>query len=38
MNLDFQRHNIEDVLFFDIENVRRNKELEIDSEEYSRYQ
>lgn len=38
MNLDFQRHNIEDVLFIDIENVRRSKELEIDSEEYSLYQ
>lgn len=38
MNLDFQRHNIEDVLFMDLENVRRSKELEIDSEEYSLYQ
>lgn len=38
MNKDFQRVNEEDVLFFDGEMVRRNKELEIDSIEYSLYQ
>lgn len=38
MNKDFQRIKEEDVLFFDGEMVRRNKELEIDSVEYSLYQ
>lgn len=37
MNLKFQRINIEEVVFFDIETVRGNKELEIDSREYKLY-
>jgi hypothetical protein len=38
MNSKFQKINIEDVLFFDAEVVRKNKELEIDSLEYQLYQ
>lgn len=38
MTKDFQKINPTDVLFFDIEVVRRNKELEIDSLEYDLFQ
>jgi len=38
MNKDFQKINEEQVLFFDCEMVRRSKELEVDSEEYTLYQ
>lgn len=38
MNLKFQRINIENTLFIDIENVRRSKELIVDSTEYDLYQ
>lgn len=34
MNKDFKKINEEDILFFDIEVVRRSKELEIDSREF----
>lgn len=34
MNLDFKKIKEEDVLFFDIETVRRTKELEVDSREF----
>lgn len=35
MNKDFKKINEEDILFFDIEVVRRSKELEIDSREFN---
>ena len=38
MNKKFQGINIEDVIFFDAEVVRANKELEIDSREYELFQ
>lgn len=38
MNKDFQRINIEDVIFFDTEVVRANDKLELDTKEYELFQ
>jgi predicted PolB exonuclease-like 3'-5' exonuclease len=38
MNKKFQKINIEDVLFFDVEVVRASKELVLESEEYNLFQ
>src|SRR5690554_6751003 len=38
MNKKFQSYKIEDIIFFDAEVVRANKELEIDSREYELFQ